>query len=109
MREACKQLRSLCERLPQPITVSVNLSARQFSHSDLIEQVRLILEETGLDAACLKLEITENVLLMNTEAVKEMLSQIKEMGVELYLDDFGTGYSSLSYLHRFPIDALKID
>ncbi len=111
LREAARQLRSLNEQLQgrAPLTVSVNLSAKQFSHADLVKQVERILSETGLEAARLKLEITENVLLINTDAVNRMLTELKALGVELYLDDFGTGYSSLSYLHRFPIDALKID
>ncbi|HEY0003230.1 MAG TPA: EAL domain-containing protein [Pyrinomonadaceae bacterium] len=111
LRQACQQMRSLSERFPAqlPLTLSVNLSAKQFSHMDLIEQVRQILQETGLDARSLKLEITENVLLLSTDAVNQMLAQLRALGIELYLDDFGTGYSSLSYLQRFPIDALKID
>ncbi|OLE52875.1 MAG: hypothetical protein AUG51_15950 [Acidobacteria bacterium 13_1_20CM_3_53_8] len=111
LREAAAQMRKLHERYParMPLTVSVNLSAKQFSRHDLIRQVEQILCDTGLDASNLKLEITENVLLINTDSVNRMLTQLKALGVELHLDDFGTGYSSLSYLHRFPIDALKID
>jgi diguanylate cyclase (GGDEF)-like protein/PAS domain S-box-containing protein len=111
LREACQQMRQLHERFPrQPaLTISVNLSAKQFSHSDLVQHLERILEETGMQACSLKLEITENVLLINSEAVNSMLAQLRALGIELHLDDFGTGYSSLSYLHRFPINALKID
>jgi PAS domain S-box-containing protein len=106
--EACRQTKLWQETFPG-LTISVNLSPRQFLHSDLVEELRRVLSDTGLDAGCLKLEITENVLMSDGETVRETLSGIKALGVELYLDDFGTGYSSLSYLHRFPVDLLKID
>jgi diguanylate cyclase (GGDEF)-like protein/PAS domain S-box-containing protein len=111
LREACRQVSAWQKRFPQQrsLTVSVNFSARQFSQSDLVEHVAQVLEETGLDAACLKLEITESVLMSSAESVTKMLTELRDLGVELYLDDFGTGYSSLSYLHRFPINVLKID
>jgi diguanylate cyclase (GGDEF)-like protein/PAS domain S-box-containing protein len=106
--EACRQTRLWQERFPG-LTISVNLSPKQFLQVDLVTVLKRVLRESGLDAGCLKLEITENVLMSNAETVQQTLSQIRGIGVELYLDDFGTGYSSLSYLHRFPIDALKID
>lgn len=111
LREACYQARAWHKRFPgqSPLTISVNLSAKQFSQPDLIECVRGVLRETGLDAGSLQLEITESVLISNAESVSVRLAQLRDLGVELYLDDFGTGYSSLSYLHRFPINALKID
>jgi diguanylate cyclase (GGDEF)-like protein/PAS domain S-box-containing protein len=108
MREACRQTALWQKRFPG-LTISVNLSPKQFLHADLVPEVERVLAETGLAAACLKLEITENVLMSNAEVVQQTLSKIRALGVELYLDDFGTGYSSLSYLHRFPIDVLKID
>lgn len=83
-----------------PLTVYVNLSARQFRLPNLDKEIAQILRETGLDAECLNLEITESVV---------MLRRLKELGVKLAIDDFGTGYSSLSYLDRFPVDTLKID
>lgn len=107
--EACRQLRQWQRQFSTHLTVSVNISARQFGQSDLIEQVQQILEETQLNADSLKLEITESVLMDNAETATTMLLQLKALGVKLYMDDFGTGYSSLSYLHRFPVDALKID
>ena len=108
MREACRQTALWQKQFPG-LTVSVNLSPKQFLHTDIIKEVERVLIETGLEADSLKLEITENVLMSNAEAVQQTLSMIRALGVELYLDDFGTGYSSLSYLHRFPIDILKID
>jgi diguanylate cyclase (GGDEF)-like protein len=108
LREACRQTAKWQKQFPG-LTISVNLSPKQFLHADLIKEVERILDETGLAPTCLKLEITENVLMSNAESVQQILSQIRDLGIELYLDDFGTGYSSLSYLHRFPIDVLKID
>jgi diguanylate cyclase (GGDEF)-like protein/PAS domain S-box-containing protein len=109
--EACRQTREWQRRFrPEtPLCVSVNLSARDFSAPHLVEHVRDVLEESGLDAGCLKLEITESVLMSDADSVTGTLRRLKDLGVELQLDDFGTGYSSLSYLHRFPVDALKID
>src|SRR5205085_6333672 len=92
-----------------PLTVSVNLSGKQFMQPDLIKQIEGILAETGLDASCLKIEITESAIIENIDAATEILRQLKSLGIRISLDDFGTGYSSLSYLHRFPIDTLKID
>ncbi|MBD0299450.1 MAG: EAL domain-containing protein, partial [Nitrososphaera sp.] len=89
--------------------ISVNLSGKQLSQSNFSEQIYLILQETKLDAYSLKLEMTESVIIENTQSATAMLWQLKELGIELHIDDFGTGYSSLSYLHRFPISALKID
>jgi diguanylate cyclase (GGDEF)-like protein/PAS domain S-box-containing protein len=111
LREACQQLRQWQFKFSHlwPMTVSVNLSGRQFSHPGLTDLLRHILEETGLSASFLKLEITESVIMENTEAALGMLAKIKEMGLQLSVDDFGTGYSSLGYLYRFPMDVLKID
>ena len=110
-REACQQLRLWQGQFPSdpPLSMSVNLSGRQFSQPDLIEQISQILDETGLAASSLKIEITESAIIENIDAAALMLKRIKALGVRLSLDDFGTGYSSLSYLHRFPIDTLKID
>ncbi|RYZ75427.1 MAG: EAL domain-containing protein [Proteobacteria bacterium] len=89
--------------------MAVNLSSQQFSQGDCIEQVKAALDKTGFDARRLKIEITETVIMQNTESASAMLRELKAMGVTLAMDDFGTGYSSLSYLHRFPLDVLKID
>jgi EAL domain-containing protein (putative c-di-GMP-specific phosphodiesterase class I) len=82
---------------------------KQFLQPGLIESLKEILHETEFDPAKLILEITESVLMENSEFAKSILLQLKQMKIQLHLDDFGTGFSSLSYLHRFPIDCLKID
>ncbi len=111
LREACRQMKEWQKIFPQepPLTISVNLSSRQFSQQSLIGQIRQILTDTGLDAHYLKLEITESAIMENTESAMDMLLQLKAMGIQLSVDDFGTGYSSLGYLYRFPMDLLKID
>jgi EAL domain-containing protein (putative c-di-GMP-specific phosphodiesterase class I) len=91
------------------LVISVNLSARQFTQPDLVEQVAEILAETGLPANLLELEITESVLMDQSEAGTRALRALREVGVKLVLDDFGTGYSSLSYLKHLPLDTIKID
>lgn len=111
LREACQQIAHWQEKFPadKPLYMTVNLSAKQFAQPDLIDQVRDILTETGLDPNYLKLEITESVVMDDFESAAAMLFQLRALGVRLSIDDFGTGYSSLTYLHRFPIDTLKID
>lgn len=111
LREACRQLKQWQDEFASepPLTISVNLSSRQFSQPSLINQIRQILIDTGVDAHCLKLEITESAIMENTESAMDMLLQLKAMGIQLSVDDFGTGYSSLGYLYRFPMDVLKID
>jgi diguanylate cyclase (GGDEF)-like protein/PAS domain S-box-containing protein len=111
MRQSCRQLHEWHQQFPikPPLTVSVNLSGKQFMQPDLIKQIEGILVETGLEASCLKIEITESAIIENIDAATEILRQLKALGIRVLLDDFGTGYSSLSYLHRFPIDTLKID
>ena len=89
--------------------MSVNLSLKQIQHSDIVADVRDALEESGLAPERLTLEITESVLMDDTELAVERLRDLKALGVTLALDDFGTGYSSLSYLSRFPVDILKMD
>jgi len=107
--ESCRQVRQWQSTSDKPITISVNLSGRQFAQPDLIEQVKHVLEVTGLDAQYLKLEITESVVMENARIARTMLMQLCALGVHLCIDDFGTGYSSLSYLHHFPVMTLKID
>ncbi|MCE1243554.1 EAL domain-containing protein [Oryzomicrobium sp.] len=92
-----------------PVTVAVNISARQFHHGDLAAEVRHALELSGLPPALLELEVTESVLMGGIQPVIDTLDELKAMGVRLALDDFGTGYSSLAYLKRFPLDVLKVD
>lgn len=111
LEEACRQLRAWQVQFPAhpPLTISVNLSIKQFAQVNLVEQISQILQETNLAPSSLKLEITESLLMENQESVTALMQQLKALGVSLSLDDFGTGYSSLNYLHRFPIDTLKID
>jgi diguanylate cyclase (GGDEF)-like protein/PAS domain S-box-containing protein len=110
LRQACEQARSWQEAFPgRPLSMSVNLSARQFQQPDLIDLIRGVLAETGLDPGRLVLELTESLLMQDTEATIARLHELKGLGLHLAIDDFGTGYSSLSYLRRFPIDILKID
>ncbi|WP_339277076.1 EAL domain-containing protein [Paenibacillus sp. FSL W8-0426] len=108
LREACKQNKLWQEAGYRKLCVSVNLSMRQFRHSHLLDNIRSILEETGLDPAWLELEITESMTFDKDRAF-EQLRNIKEIGVHISIDDFGTGYSSLHYLKDLPIDRLKID
>ena len=89
--------------------MSVNLSVKQLQHSDIAADVRDALAESGLPAASLTLEITETVLMTDTDIAVQRLAELKQLGVRLAMDDFGTGYSSLSYLSRFPVDILKMD
>jgi diguanylate cyclase (GGDEF)-like protein/PAS domain S-box-containing protein len=111
LREACRQMREWQTRSANgaSLQMSVNLSVKQFTQPDLVTQIRHALEETGLDARSLKLEITESVLMANPEFATGLLQQLRDMNLKLVMDDFGTGYSSLSYLHRFPVSTLKID
>lgn len=92
-----------------PITVSVNISMRQFFDGEFVETVKNILKETNLDAQYLDLEITESISMDNITSVISTLNELKAMGISISIDDFGTGYSSLSYLKKFPINNLKID
>jgi len=111
LSQACRQAREWQERYPQesPLHMSVNLSAKQFLQADLIDQVSLALNSSGLHPASLKVELTESMIMQSADSTTQMLGQLRALGVEISLDDFGTGYSSLSYLHRFPISVLKVD
>ena len=111
LREACAKMQGWQTHLSTkaPLTISVNLSGKQLTEPDLIEQLDQIMGETGLDSSSLKLEITESVLMDNPTSAANMLWQLRAKNIQLCLDDFGTGYSSLSYLHRFPVNTLKID
>jgi diguanylate cyclase (GGDEF)-like protein len=111
LREACRQMRVWDSEFPEcaNLIVNVNLSARQCLHPDLVRDVARILDETGLAPNRLKLEITESLVLEGSDAVIEILTALRALGVQLGLDDFGMGYSALSYLQRLPVQSLKID
>jgi diguanylate cyclase (GGDEF)-like protein/PAS domain S-box-containing protein len=109
LREGCRHARRLETHDGTPLRMSVNLSLKQIQHSDIVADVRDALEESGLAPERLTLEITESVLMDDTELAVSRLRDLKALGVTLALDDFGTGYSSLSYLSRFPVDILKMD
>lgn len=111
LRRACEQGKMLQANLPAdaPLSVSVNISAKQFANASLVKNIEKILRETAFDPNFLKLEITETVFLEHREKAVEMLHELSDIGVEINIDDFGTGYSNLNYLTRLPISTLKID
>ncbi|MBD2605885.1 EAL domain-containing protein [Scytonema hofmannii FACHB-248] len=111
-------LRAACEQLTiwqnhsatlESLTISVNLSVRLFSDPKLLAQIDQIIQETKINPACLEIEITESVIMENSQALKKFLQQLSERKIKLVMDDFGTGYSSLNYLYSFPFNVLKID
>jgi diguanylate cyclase (GGDEF)-like protein/PAS domain S-box-containing protein len=109
LRTACTQMEQWVTSYKKNFTISVNLSARQFLQQDIVNTVRTILNDTGLNPKDLELEITESLGMKNPELTLRTLKELKQMGIHISIDDFGTGYSSLSYLKKFPIDTLKID
>ena len=111
LNEACRQVRDWQVRSPdsQHMSLSVNLSTKQFEQPNFVHTVAAALHGSGFPAGSLILEITESFLMEETEKTMTKLQELKELGVRLAIDDFGTGYSSLAYLQRFPLDYLKID
>ncbi|MEI7644199.1 MAG: EAL domain-containing protein [Chloroflexales bacterium] len=111
LRESCMQARAWQDEFASdpPRTVNVNLSARLFAESDIVDQIIAALESSGLPASSLKLEITEHNFVELSSETSQTLRRIRDLGVHLCIDDFGTGYSSLSYLYSFPVSTLKID
>ncbi|WP_229258167.1 EAL domain-containing protein [Duganella margarita] len=109
IRQACKQSMLWHSQGMMPVPLAVNLSARQFMHRGLVESIRAILDDTGIDPALIEFEITETALMQHGEQTLEILGHINAMGIRLSIDDFGTGYSSLAYLKRFPVKKIKID
>jgi len=111
LQKACRQISAwnASRNAGPPLTMSVNISVKQFVLPNLAADIGKLLREVGLAPDTLKLEITESTVMADPSAAVEMLLKIKSLGVQLSIDDFGTGYSSLSYLHRFPLDTLKID
>lgn len=109
LQQACRQAWQWQSQGFPPVRVAVNLSARQFQQSDLVETIREILSDIGLKPCWLELELTESMLMQDISGAVRTLQQLKQLGVTLSMDDFGTGYSSLGYLKQFPFDVLKID
>ncbi|KIF83551.1 diguanylate cyclase [Noviherbaspirillum autotrophicum] len=109
LRQACGQAKAWHDQGLHSFTMAVNVSALEFRDRHFVESLRNVLDETGLDARFLQLELTESVLMRNVDSSIAVLRELKQLGVQLAIDDFGTGYSSLSYLNQFPIDVLKID
>jgi len=111
LEKACSQLRIWQDQFATAatLTVSVNLSGRQFTKPDLISQIEQVLKKTNLSNTNLKIEVTESILIEKTSLATQILSELNKRNIQICIDDFGTGYSSLSYLHRFPIHTLKID
>ncbi len=111
IREACRQILIWQQQIPSesPLVISINISPKHFKNDSFVDQIINILDETKLNPEHLALEITETVIMDNSNHMIAVLSQLKDLGIKIHIDDFGTGYSSLSYLQRFPIHILKID
>jgi EAL domain-containing protein (putative c-di-GMP-specific phosphodiesterase class I) len=108
---ACSQAVTWQQRFPHAskLGISVNMSAKEFLAPDFLSCIKGTLTQTGLDPECLRIEVTENVLMRETDEARDTLKALRALGVHLSIDDFGTGYSSLSYLNRFPVSNVKID
>ena len=111
LKNACNALREWQKLYPamENVTMAVNISAKQFAEASLVHEVKRVLEQSGLPPQCLKLEITETVVMLDAMESSGRLNRLKGLGLKLAIDDFGTGYSSMSYLQKFPVDQLKID
>jgi len=109
MREACRQSRAWQRRGFSEIPVAINISAIQLKQPDFVDLVLDTLAEASLDPKLLELELTESVLMADTDPIADRLHRLKAIGLRLSIDDFGTGYSNLRYLSSFPLDRLKID
>ncbi len=111
LAQSCREVKVWQARLPEgrQVRVGVNVSAAQLAQSDICADVATALRLSEIDPGCLVIELTESVLMQNSEEVLAKLTELKKLGVRIAIDDFGTGYSSLAYVHRFPIDILKID
>ncbi len=111
LREACIQLREWQDEYPKepPLKMSLNVSSRQFADLSLSESIATIIDEIAIEPGSLTLEITESMIMENADSAVTQLQNLRKLGVDIHVDDFGTGYSSLSYIHRFPVNALKID
>ncbi len=108
-KQACQQIHAWAQQGWTELTMSINLSARQFACATLLADIDRILDETNADPANIKIEITEGAIMENTETAIALIKELRSRQIQISIDDFGIGYSSLSYLHRFPVDNLKID
>jgi EAL domain-containing protein (putative c-di-GMP-specific phosphodiesterase class I) len=109
LRQVCEQAVRWQQAGYEPLRFAVNVTALQFSRPDFVESVAQVLQDTGLEAQWLELELTEGVLMTDLEGAIQHMNALHDLGVSLSIDDFGTGYSSLRYLQRLPLDSLKID
>ncbi len=111
IRTACHQFYQWQLQIPEGknVIISINLSGKQFSQPNIVEQIQQILQQTNLAASNLRLEIVEGVIMEDNNSISTKLLQLRNLGVQLSIDDFGTGYSSLARLYHFPINGLKID
>ena len=109
LKQSCKQAKHLCDELGMDLSVSVNLSPRQFEQHNLLQVIEEALAESNLPAKNLQVELTENTLMINSASNLEKLQQIRKLGARVAIDDFGTGFCSFSYLLQYPVDRLKID
>jgi len=109
LRKACSDIAQIRKKNSDFQSVSVNLSARQFMDNSLVDRIKMVLHETGVSPEHLVIEITETILMDETERSLQILKELSDLGLKLSMDDFGTGYSSLAYLKQFPIDVIKID
>jgi diguanylate cyclase (GGDEF)-like protein len=109
LRRACEQAVAWRDATTRPLRFWVNVSARQFANSAFADAVRSAIADSGVDASCLVLELTETAIMRNLEESKRLMAELRELGVKLAIDDFGSGYSSLNYLWTLPVDAIKID
>jgi EAL domain-containing protein (putative c-di-GMP-specific phosphodiesterase class I) len=113
LREACKQLQFWQDKglssPDEPLSVSVNVSGKQFSRPDFVDQIESIIQEYRISPASLNLEITERLLVENNDLIIKAMERLRDLGINLQIDDFGRGYSSFSYLHHIPVNTLKID
>jgi diguanylate cyclase (GGDEF)-like protein/PAS domain S-box-containing protein len=109
LKRSCMQAKALCDELGMDLSVSVNLSPRQFEQNNLLDVIDEALRDSGLPAKNLQVELTENTLMINSASNLEKLQQIRQLGARVAIDDFGTGFCSFSYLLQYPVDRLKID
>ena len=109
LKQACSAIQKINHNVKQPVNISINISAVHIMQQDFVDNIRGILEESGVCPEWIELEVTETSLMESFDLNKKKLDELKELGISIHLDDFGTGYSSLNYLTSLPIDRVKID